>query len=60
MPNHGEPIQEDNSGKDLAPECMRVNSKLKIVRQKHLGRLDNIITAVTEHREGCLIPRPQR
>ena len=57
---HGKPHQGDNSRKDLAPECRRVNSKLKIVRQKYLGRPGNIITAVTEHREGRLFPRPQR
>jgi len=43
-----------------ARQCKRVNGKPKIVWQKYLGRLDNIITAVTKHREGHLIPQPQR
>lgn len=43
-----------------ARECKRVNGKPKIVWQKYLGRLDNIITAVTEHRQAHLIPQPQR
>lgn len=43
-----------------ARECKRVNGKPKIVWQKYLGRLEDIITAVTEWREGRLIPQPQR
>lgn len=43
-----------------ARECKRVNGKPKIVWQKYLGRLDNIITAVSERRETHLIPQPQR
>jgi len=41
-------------------ECKRVNGKPKIVWQKYLGRLEDIITAVSERREGLLIPQPQR
>lgn len=43
-----------------ARECKRVNGKPKIVWQKYLGRLEDIITAVTEQREGCLVPQPQK
>ena len=43
-----------------ARECKRVNGKPKIVWQKYLGRLEDIITAVTEQREGRLIPQPQK
>jgi len=43
-----------------ARECKRVNGKPKIVWQKYLGRLEDIITTVTECREGCLIPQPQK
>ena len=43
-----------------ARECKRVGGKPKIVWQKYLGRLEDIITAVTERREGRLIPQPQR
>lgn len=43
-----------------ARECKRVNGKPKIVWQKYLGRLEDILTAVTERREGSLIPRPQK
>lgn len=43
-----------------ARECKRVNGKPKIVWQKYLGRLDDIITAVTEWREGRLVPQPQK
>ena len=43
-----------------ARQCKRVNGKPKIVWQKYLGRLDNIITAVSEHREAQLIPQPQK
>ena len=31
-----------------ARECKRINSKPKIVWQKYLGRLEDIVTAVTE------------
>ena len=43
-----------------ARECKRVNGKPKIVWQKYLGRLEDIVTAVTERREGRLIPQPRR
>ena len=43
-----------------ARQCKRVNGKPKIVWQKYLGRLEDIVTAVTEHREAPLIPQPQR
>ena len=42
-----------------ARECKRVNGKPKIVWQKYLGRLEDIITAVTERREGRLVPQAQ-
>ncbi|MCD5417525.1 hypothetical protein LR021_04105 [Candidatus Bipolaricaulota bacterium] len=31
-----------------ARECKRINGKPKIVWQKYLGRLEDIVTAVTE------------
>jgi len=43
-----------------ARECKRVDGKPKIVWQKYLGRLDSIITAVTDHHEPYPIPQPQR
>jgi len=43
-----------------ARECKRVNGKPKIVWQKYLGRIDDVVTAVTKWRNGCLIPQPQR
>jgi len=43
-----------------ARECKRVNGKPKIVWQKYLGRLEDIITAVTEQREGHVVPQPQK
>ena len=43
-----------------ARECKRVNGKPKIVWQKYLGRLEGIITAVTERREGRLVPQAQK
>ena len=41
-------------------ECKRVNGKPKIVWQKYLGRLEDIVTAVTEWREGRVVPQPQK
>lgn len=44
-----------------ARECKRVAGKPKIVWQKYLGRLDDIVTAVEEKRGGRLaIPQPER
>lgn len=41
-----------------ARECRRVNGKPKIVWQKYLGRIEDIITAVTHYREGAVMPEP--
>jgi transposase len=44
-----------------ARECKRVDGKPKIVWQKYLGRLDDIVTAVGEKRSGRqAIPQPER
>ncbi len=43
-----------------ARECKRVNGKPKIVWQKYLGRLEDIVTAVSERREGGLVPQPEK
>jgi transposase len=42
-----------------ARECKRVKGKPKIVWQKYLGRADDIVTAVIEHRQGSAVPEPQ-
>jgi len=41
-----------------ARECRRINGKPKIVWQKYLGRIEDIITAVTRYREGSTMPEP--
>jgi len=41
-----------------ARECRRVNGRPKIVWQKYLGKLEDIITAVLERREGPSVPTP--
>lgn len=44
-----------------ARECRRVNGKPKIVWQKYLGRLDDIVAAVEEKRSGRqAVPQPER
>lgn len=44
-----------------ARECKRVDGKPKIVWQKYLGRLDDIVSAVTEKRSGRQsVPQPER
>jgi len=41
-----------------ARESRRVNGKPKIVWQKYLGRIEDIIAAVTRYREGSAMPEP--
>lgn len=41
-----------------ARECKRVGGKPKIVWQKYLGRLEDIVRAVEEHKSGCPVPQP--
>lgn len=41
-----------------ARECRRVNGRPKIVWQKYLGRIEDIIAAVTRYREGSVMPEP--
>lgn len=44
-----------------ARECRRVDGKPKIVWQKYLGRLDDIVSAVEEKRSGRrAVPQPER
>jgi transposase len=43
-----------------ARECQRVDGKPKIVWQKYLGRLDDILAAVAERGEARPLPQPQR
>lgn len=40
-------------------ECKRVDGRPKIVWQKYLGRLEDIVAAVTERREGTAVPQPE-
>lgn len=42
-----------------ARECKRVDGKPKIVSQKYLGRLDDIIVAVERRNQGLSVPQPQ-
>lgn len=42
-----------------ARECKRVNGRPKIVWQKYLGRVDDIVEAVSAYREGGAMPEPE-
>ena len=42
-----------------ARECKRVGGKPKIVWQKYLGKLEDIVTALDERRDGRLIPQAE-
>ncbi|MDA2926115.1 IS1634 family transposase [Acidobacteria bacterium AH-259-O06] len=41
-----------------ARQCRRVEGRPKIVWQKYLGRLEDILAAVSERREGRRLPKP--
>ena len=41
-----------------ARECKRVNGRPKIVWQRYLGRVEDVVAAVAMRREGSAIPEP--